>query len=177
MLVLIRHPVVAFAAGLCYGRLDVPIKCSADVTPMVARLGNLAPFEVWASPAVRCRAVADAISDRFGVPARFDLRLLELDFGDWEGRPWSEIPIADLDRWAVDPGGFAPPGGESGEALTARVRDFYRTACRAERLVVVTHGGPLRVLRALAHGNSIDLLVMSPPPGAVDVIERHAVVP
>ena len=68
--------------------------------------------EVWSSPAVRCRGLAEAIAAVLRVPLREDQRLWELDFGAWEGRPWETIAREDLDRWALDPLGFAPPGGD-----------------------------------------------------------------
>jgi hypothetical protein len=83
----------------------------------------------------------------------------ELDFGQWEGRHWQEIDRVALDDWAASPERFAPPGGESGQALRHRVRAFWRDVCHAGKAAcVVSHGGPLRVLTALAEGRGPDLL-------------------
>jgi alpha-ribazole phosphatase len=94
--------------------------------------------------------------------------LLELDFGAWEGQPWSVIEHDELDRWLVDPIAFAPPGGESGAALIARIRDFH--AALDQDCVVVSHGGPLKVLHALLRNQTIDLLVPPPAIGSVTAI-------
>ena len=99
---------------------------------------------------------------------RVDDRLQELDFGDWEGQPWSTIPRDDLDRWAADPLAFAPPGGESGAALIARVLSFQTVL--SEDCVVVSHGGPLKVLGALLQGQVVDLLAPPPAIGSVTAI-------
>jgi alpha-ribazole phosphatase len=63
---------------------------------------------------------------------------------------------------------FAPPGGESGAELIARIRDFHGDLRRAQQdCVVVSHGGPLKVLRALFVGGPIDLLAPAPALGSV----------
>jgi alpha-ribazole phosphatase len=102
------------------------------------------------------------------VELRVDARLHEIDFGAWEGQPWSAIPRDDLDRWAADPLAFAPPHGESGAALIARVQGFC--AGLREDCVVVSHGGPLKILGALLRGQPVDLLAPPPAIGSVTVI-------
>jgi alpha-ribazole phosphatase len=165
--VLVRHPTPLIEPGLCYGRLDI------EVAPVeIARLASDSRMQgaltVWSSPAVRCLRVAEATATAVGVPLRVDRRVWEIDFGDWEGQAWSEIDRAVLDRWAADPVGFAPPGGESGAALIARVRDFH--AGLHEDCVVVSHGGPLKVLLSLLRGEPVDLLAPPPPVGSITVI-------
>ena len=102
-------------------------------------------------------------------PHRLDHRLLELDFGAWEGLPWDAVPRGALDDWAADVHGFAAPGGESGSALIARVTGFYADLGPGNH-VIVAHGGPLKVLAALARGHTVDLLAPAQPLGSVLVI-------
>ncbi len=175
MLALIRHPAVALPPGVCYGRLDVELADAADIPPIVDRLAGLPAFALWSSPALRCVAVACAIAARYGVPCRRDERLLELDFGDWEGVAWSDVPRRDLDRWAACPAEFAPPGGESGAALIDRVTAFHaEMALLPGSHVVVAHGGPLRLLLARARGRPVDLLAPSPKLGSVTALGSSA---
>jgi alpha-ribazole phosphatase len=164
---LVRHPAPLIGPGICYGRLDVKLHPSAAV-PLAALAARLAGFaDVVTSPARRCRLTAAAIAGH----ATIDPRLLELDFGAWEGQPWDTVPRRDLDRWAADPLGFAPPGGETGAALVGRVRGFHDDLlARARDCVVVSHGGPLRVLAALLHGRPVNLLAPAPPLGSVEII-------
>ena len=162
-LALVRHPPVA-SGGRCYGRTEL-LPSPADTAALAERLRPM-EGQVWTSPARRCRDVAAALG-----PHRVDDRLAELDFGAWEGQPWDGVPRPALDAWASDPWRFAPPGGESGQALAARVQGFYR-ALPPGRHVVITHGGPLKVLRALARGEPIDLLAPAPPPGSVECFIR-----
>ncbi len=151
-----RHPAPLIEPGICYGRLDLPLRPDADIDGL-ARDPRLAGLkQVWTSPSRRCREVAERIAEVLAIPLAADPRLMELDFGAWEGRPWDGVPRIDLDHWAADPLGYRAPGGESGAQLVARVTGFC--AGLAQDCVVVSHGGPLRVLTALLQGRPVDLL-------------------
>lgn len=143
---LIRHPPPRVAPGVCYGRLDV----EAENAPAVAAAlrAELPPgLPLWSSPLRRCRELAGLLH-----PApRVDARLAEIDFGDWEGRTWDEIPRSQLDAWAADVGGFVPPGGESPRQLQARVLDFV-AGLTGPAAALVTHAGVIRVLVAHREG-------------------------
>jgi alpha-ribazole phosphatase len=168
-IVLVRHPAPAIAAGVCYGRLDLALRddAEAEVTRIVAAVIAHRPIRVWSSPARRCRAVAE----RCGLALRIDARLLELDFGRWEGLAWDAVPRESLDAWAADPMGFAPPGGETGAALLDRVASLHRDVSEAdEDCAIIAHGGPLKLLAALLRGEPPDLLAPAPPIGSVALI-------
>ncbi|MDA8249882.1 MAG: histidine phosphatase family protein [Rhodospirillales bacterium] len=163
--VLIRHPAVLIAPGICYGRLDLDLhpQAAADAARLRAVVAGCAG-RVWSSPARRCRLIA-------GDGATPDERLRELDFGAWEGLAWDAVPRDALDRWAAAPHHFAPPQGESGAALLARVGAFHaELRARGEDCVVVSHGGPLKLLAALLHGTAPDLLAPAPALGSVSRI-------
>jgi alpha-ribazole phosphatase len=168
---LIRHSAPRIAPGTCYGRLDIAVDRSADeqtLSRLVSEPGPHGFNRVWTSPAVRCRGLAEAIARSLSAPLSVDRRLWELDFGAWEGQAWAAIDRAELDRWAGSLLTFAPPGGESGAELIARIRDFHGDLRRAQQdCVVVSHGGPLKVLRALFVGGPIDLLAPAPALGSV----------
>ncbi len=170
---LIRHLAPSIAPGICYGRLDVAADPVTEdqIAGLAADPALLGATRVWTSPARRCRALVDALA--LALPARqtVDARLQELDFGAWEGKSWDTIPRAALDRWAASPLTFAPPGGESGAALVLRVRDFCADLTRdPHNCVVVSHGGPLKVLIALLRGKDADLLTATPPMGSVTMV-------
>lgn len=167
---LIRHPAPLIKPGICYGRLDIPIDPAAE-----AQIGSLATdpalqgaTRVWSSPSRRCLGLAEAIAHALKMPLAIDPRLQELDFGAWEGQAWDSIPRTELDRWAKSPTRFAPPNGESGAALIARVRDFH--AGLRQNCVVISHGGPLKVLTDLLLGHPIDLLADAPKLGTIRII-------
>ncbi len=143
--------------GTCYGRLDIDAEPAGPVEP-------LRRATVWSSPSRRCLSLAGAIAARHRQRPTIDHRLLELDFGAWEGRLWSDVPVGRLESWAHAPLGRGAPGGESGAGLIRRVRSFASLlrACPG-RHIVVSHGGPLVILAALLAGRRPDLLGPRPP--------------
>jgi alpha-ribazole phosphatase len=143
---LIRHPRPAVAPGVCYGASDLDL--AEDAFDCAARLRQVLPahLPLFSSPLRRCRRLAEALHDA----PRYDARLREMDFGQWELRSWAEIPRTELDAWAQAPLSYAPPGGESVGALQARVTAFL--AERGEDFAVVTHAGVMRIVAAQLHG-------------------------
>jgi probable phosphoglycerate mutase len=109
------------------------------------------PFTVVvSSDLVRAGKTAQAIADRAGRTLRLDPGLRERHFGIFQGHTWDEIRSlypADHEAYRRDPD-FAPPGGgEAARDQNARVlRAFARIVSErtGERIVVVTHGGPLQ---------------------------------
>jgi alpha-ribazole phosphatase len=138
---LIRHPPPLIDPGVCYGRLDVGCR---DLDRVAADLHSRLPADlaVHSSPLRRALRLAWALSPQ--APVCVDPRLAEIDFGAWEGRRWDDIAREEIDAWAADVSGFAPPGGESVAALSARALDF--AASLSNDAAVVTHAGVMRVL-------------------------------
>lgn len=172
-LALVRHPPVSGGVGRCYGRRDLPLADSSrDLPPILAALAPLRGAAILTSPLTRCRILAEALAADWRQPPPVeDPRLLEMDFGDWEGQAWDDIPRTALDAWAADLLGFAPPGGESGARLLARVSSLWaEIAAQGKALVLVTHGGPLKILTALAEGRPVELSAPAPALGAVRII-------
>ncbi|MBL8404799.1 MAG: alpha-ribazole phosphatase family protein [Dechloromonas sp.] len=140
---LIRHPKPAIEAGICYGRHDCPAVSEFSLaTKLLAELP--AGLPLWSSPLIRCRALAERLHPQPVI----DDRLAEMHFGKWEGRRWDDIPRAELDAWAADVAGYAPPGGESPRDLQRRALDFV-ASLNVPEAVIVTHAGVIRTL--LAH--------------------------
>lgn len=173
----LRHPSPVGWQGRCYGRMDLALapESATQVEDMIAALTPLCHATVWSSPALRCLQPAVRIASALNsLPPQVDARLAELDFGTWEGMKWDEIDRGALDLWAADPLGFRPPGGESGAQLQTRVTGFYQ---ELQRLggdhIVITHGGPLKILLPLAAGKKPDIL--APAPAFASVTLREAV--
>lgn len=149
LLHLIRHPRPLVDPGVCYGRLDIPAENAKSLASRL--LAELPPgLPVWSSPLRRCRELAGLLHPQPVI----DGRLVEMDFGRWEGVAWDAIPRPELDAWAADVAGYAPPGGESPLAVQRRALDFV-ASLRVSEAVVVTHGGVMRLLQAAADGRSI----------------------
>jgi len=78
------------------------------------------------------------------------------NFGEWEGRPWDEVPRAELDAWAADVMTYAPPGGESAQQVLARTLDFLLENPSPE-IAVVTHAGVIRLLLSFHNKQSVNV--------------------
>lgn len=154
------------ALGRCIGRTDVSTEVPAHhAARCVERALVARPEHVWSSPLSRCAEVASLLAGAFGVDHRVDERLLEVDFGAWEGRAWSDIEAEDgeaLSRWMADWQRVAPPGGETVAALEARVRAWHDQLGPGTHLLV-GHAGVIRALRVLG-GASWDDSMGRPAP-------------
>lgn len=153
---LIRHPRPQVAAGICYGQLDLP---ALGVEQTATRLRQQLPADLplISSPLQRCRALAEALHPS----PRFEPELMEMNFGEWEGRHWDQIGAEALDAWAADLLHHAPPGGESAAMLQARVIASFDSLA-AEGLtacVVVTHAGVMRA--ATGHVRKLPIMQWS----------------
>ncbi|WP_072571666.1 histidine phosphatase family protein [Granulibacter bethesdensis] len=170
-LALIRHTRPAIAGGLCYGRLDVPLADDREeaARAILAQLTEMQDAIIISSPALRCQWLANWLAGQMhSPPIMIDPRLQELDFGDWEGSRWDDIDRTALDRWAASPDDFTPPNGESMRALRHRIDQIWAEwMCDRHNRIVVTHGGPLRILCAHAAARAVDLTVFSPSFGSV----------
>ena len=168
-----RHAPTEASSGPV-GRRDVPI-CGTHEAAAAAIMGGLAgcipPARVYASPLSRCARTARLVAERLAVPAVLDERLLELDYGAWEGVPWDELPRAATDAWARTWETDGPPGGESAQALAARVAGWLEDARRAHprsAALLVAHAGVVRALRVLLLGDSWPAAMARPVPHAGD---------
>jgi broad specificity phosphatase PhoE len=150
-------------AGRLQGRRDVPLNargraqathCGDVLRDLFARNSrDPAALDYVSSPLKRAcetmqllRTTLDLVPDAF----RRDEQLAEIAFGDWEGftiaqlheRDSARIAQREHDKWR-----FVPPGGESYEMVSVRMRDWYESLVRDT--VVTAHGGTARGLIAI----------------------------
>jgi alpha-ribazole phosphatase len=111
---------------------------------------------VVASTLQRCAAFARELAAQRGLPLHEDARLAEYHFGRWQGVPMETLAETDgdaLGRFWRDPVAHPPPGGETFEAFRTRLSaalDDIATLFPSKRVLVVTHGGAIRLLRCIA---------------------------
>jgi len=110
------------------------------------------------SSLVRCADFARELATLQGAPVRVDSRLAEYHFGHWQGVSIASLAQEQgdaLGRFWADPVNHPPPGAESFAAfrdrLTAALNDIAEQAT-AHRVLVVTHGGAIRLLRCESEG-------------------------
>lgn len=112
-----------------------------QIAPHLAQLAVAQPFDtVWSSDLQRAVETATLALG----PPRLDRRLREIDFGNWEGIAFPDLP-ADAVRALRDFTTFAAPAGESAAAMVARVCAFVDTLPSGHH-AVFTHGGVIRAL-------------------------------
>lgn len=149
---LIRHTRPDLRPDVCYGSLDVglPPDYTADAERVAAVLP--AATTIMTTRARRCRLLADHVATRLGSKLLIDDRMRELDFGQWEGVAWRDIPRAQTDAWTRDVWNSSAPGGESYSAMHARVSAAWEAmlAGSHDRLALIGHAGPLRALITIA---------------------------
>ncbi|MFQ5381396.1 MAG: histidine phosphatase family protein [Dehalococcoidia bacterium] len=154
-LYLIRHGETAYNRdGVGFGRSDVPLtdlgRRQAEATGR--RLEGAAVEAVYSSPLQRARATADLLAAAAHREVLVDERLIELEVGETEGLPFTELRERYPDllrRWAGPDGhNVRLPGGESIADLYGRVADFMEslTHSEAKKIAIVSHNFVLRVM-------------------------------
>ena len=109
---------------------------------------------ILTSPLQRCHAFAQALAQARNIPLEIVDGLREIHFGDWEGQLIEDVQSRDPEQVAnyySDPVAHTPPGGEALEQAMARVTAALSDTLElhhGKRLLLVAHGGSLRLLMA-----------------------------
>jgi broad specificity phosphatase PhoE len=108
---------------------------------------------VISSPLVRAFDTATTIAACHpDLVVETDERLIELDYGTWDGVRLQDVPASEWAEWRADPE-FRPPEGESLVAVSARVCAFCDEVLRGDPLVVaVSHVSPIKAAVCCALG-------------------------
>ena len=150
---LLRHGETAWNADnnrYC-GRSDIGLTPRGIQQAGLVRdqLGQISFTGIYSSPLQRAYVTAQIAS---GKEVTKDKRLIEADFGEWEGKTKEEF-IAENESswtaWTVDPGGTkAGKTGETGMDVVKRVDDFFNELTQrftSGNFLVVAHNGVNRL--------------------------------
>lgn len=156
---LVRHGRTAVnAQGRLSGRHDPELDevGHLQATELAAALASRAAEDVAAgrvtivsSPLRRCVDTASEVAVACGLErsaVRTDARFVEMDYGEWDGRPLAEVPAEAWRQWRTDPT-FCPPGGERLAAVTQRVAaglSDWSIRVGDGTLVVASHVSPIK---------------------------------
>jgi probable phosphoglycerate mutase len=115
---------------------------------------------LYSSDLPRARDTASVIGDRLGRRVVMDPRLRERSLGEVEGSCAASLPpeITGISGGRVTDRLARPVGGESLDDLYLRCAEFvWSVAARQDAgdIVVVAHGGSIRMMRAAASGTRI----------------------
>jgi len=159
-LYLVRHGEVDANREMRYlGRRDDPLNTNGrrQARRLAEAFTHLPVDAVRTSPLARARCTAEAIIDATGAAFQDDDRLLELDFGSWEGLTRKEVLGRDrdgLEIWERDPS-LPTPAGDSLELVRDRVvhlADELLSVHAGGSVVLVSHVGPVKTLLNAALG-------------------------
>ena len=136
------------------GQIDDPLS-EKGWAQMQAAVGDAAPWaRIISSPLRRCRAFAQTLAERHGLPLALDERLKEVGFGAWEGKSAAEIDAAapgTLARFKADPVHARPAGAEPLADFHARVaaglQDLFAQH-PGQHILLVGHAGVVRMALA-----------------------------
>ena len=152
MLYVIRHGKTDWnLKNKIQGRADIPLNnLGIQEANLTKKLLNQTKFyKIISSPLIRAKKTAEIISDQ-KTPIVIDSRIIERDFGLWEG-----IPFQCVSNWLTEQyilGKFDPPHGETYKHLQDRVYDFVTEMFMLhenKRILVVAHATILRMVRDL----------------------------
>ena len=136
------------------GRRDVALSAAGRAALHGRRVPAAYRAAQWyASPLRRALETAALLG---GPAPRVEPRLMELDWGRWEGRTRAELTERYGERMAENEArglDFRPLGGESPRELRVRLRAWLEeVGAPGEPVVAVTHKGVVQMALALATG-------------------------
>lgn len=152
---LLRHGETELGGGL-RGSLDDALT-EQGWAQLRASVRDAGPWDALvSSPLQRCARFAEELAVQHEVPLSFEPGLQELHFGAWEGLSAAQLMQTNaeaLGQFWADPYAFTPPEGEPLLQFEARVLEVLQRLYRefvGQRLLLVTHGGVMRLLLARA---------------------------
>ncbi|MFL5756719.1 MAG: histidine phosphatase family protein, partial [Chloroflexota bacterium] len=168
----VRHAATAWTGTRYCGTSDPPLtEAGARAAVETAtRLARLVPpgTAIVTSPLQRAVATARAIGAAIGSDVTSDERWREIDFGDVEGLTWSELETTWPDLAACVASGAVDldwPGGDTAADVRRRVDAALDELLETPQpVIVVTHGGPIRLVLVRLGEPGFDAVV--PAPGA-----------
>jgi broad specificity phosphatase PhoE len=162
MIVFVRHgETPPNREGLLLGRNDPELtdQGRAQAERLAHELADRGVERVLTSPLRRARDTASPIAAACGAPVAVDERLIEIDYGEWEGQPFVALDPDVVARWHREPD-FAAPGGESLVAVAERIAAFCEQWLHDEAagvIVAVSHVSPIKAAVTWALGVSPEL--------------------
>lgn len=144
--------------------LDITALGIKQLECLAERFKNIPIERIYSSPLIRARKTAEAVASGCGASITEDSGLTEVNCGDMDGKPFSEIfgknPVMN-EIWLEHPQDFAPEGGEKMTDAYERIWNTVKRIAaenRGKKAVCATHGGVIRCLNCRLLKNDINRL-------------------
>lgn len=164
---LLRHGKVNGPAAL-YGKTDIEVSSTIDNEILKTLINHQDKFtQVLTSPLKRCATLAQNFSQQIKKPITIIEDLQEINFGDYDGRAFDDIPYTDpsiantvgddlrpwtdLERFWQNPVKYPLPDAEKLNDFYLRIKHAWQallTKYTDENILLITHGGVIRMILA-----------------------------
>ena len=172
-LIFVRHGRTEMNDLACFsGRTDCELTDEGfrQAVEVKSLLQGLSFDGVYVSPLKRTVQTAEVFNKEY----KLDDRLLEMDFGVFEGLRYTEIEKKypdTLQSWNEDYQNYRIPGGESLEDVFDRVEHFIQDIRKKhDRVLVVTHEGVIRCALSLVFSSRDHFYRFKIDNGSVSII-------
>ena len=172
-LLLIRHAVTEMTGKRLYGRSEgiaISELGTEQAASLAERMAEVRVDALYSSPLERCLQTARPIEDACGVKLRKLEGVIEIDYGQWTGRPFTSLRRLKL--WREFHGGTPStprfPGGET-------LAEAQRRAITAIEALVERH--PKETVAVVTHGDIVALVLAHYAGIHIDLFQRLEVAP
>jgi broad specificity phosphatase PhoE len=152
---LVRHGATELSAEDRFaGETDVPLSDLGreQLRKLGRRLADEPIAAFYASPLGRTMESGRILAEPHGKAVTPKDGLREISHGRWEGKTRADVERAypeEYARWEQDPYSFAPTGGETGLAVTARAMPVLLEIVAAhpgEKILIASHKATIRLM-------------------------------
>ena len=158
----LRHTTLDIEDNIFYGQTDVDVSSNFinEVKIIKKKIEgegiNLKKILVISSPLKRCVKLATALNVSFKI----DLRIKELDLGDWEMKLMSSIEKSEIEKWQDNLMEYKVPNGESNKKFLKRLNEFLKDILKFKQdVLLVAHAGSINGMSSILTKEPFDKLV------------------
>lgn len=143
-LIIVRHAKTEWnKAGRIQGRSDIPLASESIIATKAASF-EYAKYDIsacYSSPLSRAVKTAQLLLGNRNIQVKTDARLIERDFGFYDGKTYEELKMADHDKLFYDLS--EDPSAETEQSVFDRMKSFLLDMAKlhcGHSVLVVSHG-------------------------------------